>query len=107
MKLTFCLLKHPLWQSKGRIVVSLDGNEHDHDKWGGTPLSLAIIAANGLQDKLSVHIYSDHICGSNHEHTHLQGVTPYAPFDILPRALARGWKYPFEWVLTQKDTDLG
>ena len=74
----FLFAQTPLWQSKGRIVVSSDGNEHDHDDWGGTPLSLAIIAAKGLQDKLSVYIYSDHIWGSNHEHPGLQGVTPYA-----------------------------
>lgn len=74
----FLFAQTPLWQSKGRIVVSSDGNEHDHDDWGGTPLSLAIIAAKGLQDKLSVYVYSDHIWGSNHEHSGLQGVTPYA-----------------------------
>ena len=74
----FLLAQTPLWQSKGRIVVSSDGNEHDHDDWGGTPLSLAIIAAKGLQDKLSVYVYSDHIWGSNHEHSGLEGITPYA-----------------------------
>lgn len=66
-----------LWQGKGRIVVSADGNEHDHDDWGGTPLSLAVIAAKGVQDKVSLYIYSDHIWGSNHEHPGIDGVTPY------------------------------
>jgi len=38
----------PLWQAQGRFVISSDGNEHDHDDWGATPLSLAFIAAKGL-----------------------------------------------------------
>lgn len=42
----------PLWQGKGRIAISSDGNEHDDDDWSATPLSLAMIAAKGLQDKL-------------------------------------------------------
>lgn len=66
-----------LWQGKGRIVISSDGNEHDHDDWAATPLSLAIIAAKGLQDKLSLYIYSDHVWGSNYEHPGVYGVTPY------------------------------
>ncbi|MBV5314091.1 MAG: hypothetical protein JZU47_12390 [Prolixibacteraceae bacterium] len=67
----------PLWQGKGRIVISSDGNEHDHDDWAATPLSLAIIAAKGLQNKLTVYIYSDHIWGSNYEHPGVDGVKPY------------------------------
>jgi len=77
-QINFLFSQTPLWQSKGRIVVSSDGNEHDHDDWGGTPLSLAIISAKGLQDKLSIYIYSDHIWGSNHEHPGIEGVSPYA-----------------------------
>jgi len=77
-QINFLFAQTPLWQSKGRIVVSSDGNEHDHDDWGGTPLSLAIISAKGLQDKLSIYIYSDHIWGSNHEHPGIEGVSPYA-----------------------------
>jgi len=73
----FLFAQTPLWQSKGRIVVSSDGNEHDHDDWGATPLSLAVIAAKGLQDKLTVYIYSDHIWGSNHEHPGIDGTLPY------------------------------
>jgi hypothetical protein len=67
----------PLWQGKGRIVISSDGNEHDHDDWAATPLSLAVLAASGLQDKLSLYIYSDHIWGSNYEHPGIDGVSPY------------------------------
>ncbi len=67
----------PLWQGKGRIVISSDGNEHDHDDWAATPLSLALLSASGLQDRLPVYIYSDHIWGSNHEHPGVNGVTPY------------------------------
>ncbi len=72
----------PLWQGKGRIVISADGNEHDHDDWGGTPLSLAIIAARGLQNKLSLFIYSDHVWGSNHEHPGVDEVSPYQQMKI-------------------------
>ena len=67
----------PLWQGKGRIVVSADGNEHDHDDWAATPLSLALLAARGLQDKVPLYIYADHVWGSNHEHPGVGGVTPY------------------------------
>jgi hypothetical protein len=67
----------PLWQDKGRIVISSDGNEHDHDDWAATPLSLAIIAAKGLQNNLSLYIYSDHIWGSNYEHPGVNGIKPY------------------------------
>lgn len=53
--------------SSGRIVVSSDGNEHDHDDWAATPFSLALLAAKGLQDSLTVYTFSDHIWGSNHD----------------------------------------
>jgi hypothetical protein len=59
----------PLWQGKGRIAISSDGNEHDHDDWAATPLSLALLAAAGLQDNLVIYTYSDHIWGSNQSHT--------------------------------------
>ena len=35
----------PMWQGKGRIVISSDGNEHDHDDWAATPLTLAMLAS--------------------------------------------------------------
>lgn len=54
--------------TKGRIVISSDGNEHDHDDWAATPFSLALLAAKGLQDSLTVYTFSDHVWGSNHEH---------------------------------------
>ena len=52
--------------STGRIVVSSDGNEHDHDDWAATPLTLALLSAKNLQDSLTVYTFSDHIWGSNH-----------------------------------------
>ncbi len=58
----------PLWQDKGRIAISSDGNEHDHDDWAATPLSLALLAAAGLQDNLVLYTYSDHVWGSNQDH---------------------------------------
>ena len=68
----------PLWQGKGRIAISSDGNEHDHDDWAATPLSLALLSAAGLQDKLVLYTYSDHIWGSNQEHpTSVSGLNSY------------------------------
>ena len=75
--ISYSYSQSPLWQGKGRIVISSDGNEHDHDDWAATPLSLAIIAAKGLQNKLPVYIYSDHIWGSNYEHPGVNGIKPY------------------------------
>jgi hypothetical protein len=54
----------PLWQGKGRIAISSDGNQHDHDDWAATPLSLALLAARGLQDRMVLYTYSDHVWGS-------------------------------------------
>lgn len=51
----------------GRIVISSDGNEHDEDDWAATPMTLALLAANGLQSKVPVYIFSDHIWGSDKE----------------------------------------
>lgn len=58
----------PLWQGKGRIALSSDGNEHDHDDWAATPLTLALLSAAGLQDNLAIYTYSDHVWGSNQDH---------------------------------------
>lgn len=68
----------PLWQGKGRIAISSDGNEHDHDDWAATPLSLAMLAAAGLQDNLTLYTYSDHVWGSNQQHpTSKSGLNSY------------------------------
>ena len=72
-----CNAQTPLWQGKGRIVIGCDGNEHDNDDWSATPLSLAILASQGLQDNLALYIYSDHIWGSNYERPLFNGLTPY------------------------------
>ena len=56
----------PVWQGKGRIVYSCDGNEHDNDDWGSSAFSLALLAARGLQGNVPLVIYSNHIWGSNH-----------------------------------------
>jgi len=61
------IAQQPVWQGKGRIAISSDGNEHDHDDWAATPLSLSLLAAKGLQNKLVLYTYSDHIWGSNHD----------------------------------------
>ncbi len=67
----------PLWQGKGRIAISSDGNEHDHDDWAATPLSLALLAAEGLQDHLVLYTYSDHVWGSNRKHPSMHGMSAY------------------------------
>ena len=53
--------------STGRIIISSDGNEHDEDDWAATPMSLALLAAYGLQDRVMVYSFSDHTWGSNKE----------------------------------------
>ncbi|MCG8700801.1 MAG: carbohydrate-binding protein [Bacteroidales bacterium] len=55
--------------SNGRIVISSDGNEHDKDDWAATPFSLALLASQGLQDKVTVYTFSDHVWGSNQDHS--------------------------------------
>jgi len=68
----------PVWQGKGRIMISSDGNEHDHDDWAATPLSLALLSASGLQNKLVLYTYCDHIWGSNQDHpTSPSGLNSY------------------------------
>ncbi len=53
--------------TKGRIIISSDGNEHDEDDWAATPMSLALLASRGLQDQLVLYSFSDHTWGSNKE----------------------------------------
>ncbi|MEM9227610.1 MAG: hypothetical protein AAGA45_06550 [Verrucomicrobiota bacterium] len=67
----------PLWQGQGRIAISSDGNEHDHDDWGATALSLAILAAQGLQQDLVLYTYSDHVWGNHKESDVRYGLTFY------------------------------
>lgn len=67
----------PVWQGKGRILVSCDGNEHDDDDWGATPMTLALLAARGLQDRVPVYVYSDHVWGSSQERGICFGMTSY------------------------------
>jgi len=50
-----------LWQGKGRIAQSYDGNIHDKDDWAAVPYMWAILAAAGLQNKV-VHVdYNNHL----------------------------------------------
>jgi len=72
-----CFAQTPLWQNKGRIVISCDGNEHDNDDWSATPLSLALLASQGLQDKLALYVYSDHVWGSNYEREPVNKLNAY------------------------------
>lgn len=67
----------PLWQGKGRIAISSDGNEHDHDDWAATPLTLALLASQGIQDKMVLYTYSDHVWGSNMTHPNRGGMSAY------------------------------
>jgi hypothetical protein len=45
---------------QGRIAYSCDGNFNDPDDWAASPMSLALIAAAGLQDRL-VHFHFNSI----------------------------------------------
>lgn len=81
----------PLWQGKGRIAISSDGNEHDHDDWAATPLSLALLSAAGLQDEVVLYTYSDHVWGSNQEvHSSRSGLTAY---EHMRESALQGGKY--------------
>lgn len=51
-----------------RIIISVDGNEHNKNDWGATPLSLALLSAYGLQDQVVVYSFSGHTWGSNKIH---------------------------------------
>ena len=74
---TVMVAQTPVWQGKGRIAISCDGNEHDDDDWGATPMTLALLAAKGLQDKVALYVYSDHVWGSNYERGVCFGKTSY------------------------------
>lgn len=54
-----------LWQGKGRIAVSSDGNQHDSDDWAATAMTLAIIGNRELQDRLVHYDYADHVWNTN------------------------------------------
>ena len=69
--------QQPLWNGKGRIAISSDGNEHDDDDWSATAFSLAMLYAAGLQDKVSLYTYSDHIWGSNQCYPLKSGMSAY------------------------------
>jgi len=50
----------------GRMAISSDGNAHDKDDIGGTPMSIALMHAAGLGDKL-VHVdYANHFQHDGH-----------------------------------------
>ena len=94
LNLNILAARQALWQGNGRIVVSCDGNEHDHDDWAATPLSLAILSAKGLQNNVPLYIYSDHIWGSNHEHPGVNGIKPYD--QMKESALTGGKMFGFD-----------
>jgi hypothetical protein len=75
--------------SKGRIVISSDGNEHDDDDWAATPMSLALLASRDLQDQLVVYTFSDHTWGSNKEN-------PGAAAQMRESAFIGGSKFGFK-----------
>lgn len=54
-----------LWEGKGRIALSSDGNEHDNDDMQATMMSLMILAKARLQPHTVLYTYADHIWGSD------------------------------------------
>ncbi len=83
----------PLWQGVGRIAISSDGNEHDDDDWAATPMSLAILASQGLQDHLVLYTFSDHVWGSNKNYPNVNGLSAYE--HMLVSALGGGQRFGF------------
>ncbi len=67
----------PVWQGKGRIAISSDGNEHDSDDWSATAMTLALLASQGLQDQVSLYVYCDHVWGSNQACPKVHGMSAY------------------------------
>ena len=49
----------------GRIAYSCDGNQHDHDDFAATPMSLALIKAAGLEKNLVHFDFSNHLGDNN------------------------------------------
>ncbi|MFI3261554.1 MAG: hypothetical protein R3Y26_01470 [Rikenellaceae bacterium] len=87
----------PLWQGKGRIVISSDGNEHDDDDWAATPMSLAIIASRSLQANVPLYTYSDHVWGSSNDFPNRFGLSAYEHMHVS----ALGSKYWFGYENTE------
>lgn len=50
-----------MFEASDRIAVSADGNHQDEDDIGGTPLTLALLAAADLKHKLVYYGYANHI----------------------------------------------
>ena len=48
----------------GRLAISADGNDHDRDDIGATPMSLAILAKAGFTQRLVYFEYNNHIWSS-------------------------------------------
>ncbi len=65
----------PVWQGKGRIAISSDGNKHDSDDWSATAMTLGLLASQGMQDDLVLYTYSDHVWGSSKGKSH--GMSAY------------------------------
>lgn len=81
----------PLWQGRGRIAISSDGNEHDNDDWSATALSLAILGAKGIQDNVVLYTYSDHVWGSNLEWPKKEGVL--SAYEQMKKSTLEGKEY--------------
>lgn len=84
----FINAQDPVWKGKGRIAISSDGNEHDHDDWAATPLSLALLSAAGLQEQMVLYTYSDHIWGSNQEYKVAESEP--TPYDQMRESALKG-----------------
>jgi hypothetical protein len=84
--------------SGGRIVISSDGNEHDHDDWASTPFALALLAARGLQDKLAVFTFSDHVWGSNFEKKDPLTIIAAGPMHVVGTAIGNAKPSKLKYV---------
>lgn len=50
-------------QFQGRIAYSCDGNHNDRDDWAASPMTLAILAAAGLRERLVHFDYQSEAAG--------------------------------------------
>lgn len=91
---TMISAQKPLWQGKGRIVISSDGNVHDEDDWAASPMVLTLLAAKGLQDKLALYTYCDHIWKGSSDRAGFNG------YDEMQESVLKGKEF-FKFTKTR------
>lgn len=90
----------------GRMAITSDGNAHDPDDIGGTPMAIAIMYAAGLSDRL-VHVdYANHFVHKGHEGDASKPAMLAEMKASVDGAVARFWKLDPKTVFNcQTDLD--